>query len=109
MATYFADTSFWIGLSSKRDQHHHRALAWHQFVIRTRSTILTTEAIFLEWLNALADLSSRRVAAESCLRARADASIEVAPFQAASWIDGHVGWNAEARLRIDNSRWQNRL
>ena len=81
MATYFADTSFWIGLSSKRDQHHHRAAAWHQFVIRTRSTIMTTEAVLLEWLNALSDVSTRRIAAESYLRVRGDARIEVVPFQ----------------------------
>lgn len=82
MATYFADTSFWIGLSSKRDQHHHRAVAWHQFVIRNRSTIVTTEAVLLEWLNALSDVSTRRIAAESYLRVRADARIEVVPLQA---------------------------
>jgi predicted nucleic acid-binding protein len=82
VATYFADTSFWIGLSSKRDQHHHRAFAWHQFVIRTRSTIVTTEAVLLEWLNALSDVSTRRIAAESYLRVRADARIEVLPLQA---------------------------
>jgi predicted nucleic acid-binding protein len=54
VATYFADTSLWIGLSSKRDQHHHRAIVWHEWVIRTSSTILTTEAVLLEWewLNA---------------------------------------------------------
>lgn len=82
MATYFADTSFWIGLSSKRDQHHHRAIAWHQFVIRTASNIVTTEAVLLEWLNALSDVSTRRIAAESYLRVRGDARIEVVPLQA---------------------------
>ena len=82
MATYFADTSFWLGLSSKRDQHHERAVVWHQFVIRTRSTIVTTEAVLLEWLNAMSDVSTRRVAAESYLRVRADARIEVVPIQA---------------------------
>jgi predicted nucleic acid-binding protein len=82
VATYFADTSFWIGLSSKRDQHHQAAVACHQFVTRTESTIVTTEAILLEWLNAMSDVSTRRVAAESYLRVRADARIEVVPIQA---------------------------
>ena len=63
MASYFADTSFWIGLSSKREQHHQRAVAWYQFVIRTRSIIVTTEAVLLEWLDALSDVSTRRIAA----------------------------------------------
>jgi hypothetical protein len=82
VATYFADTSFWIGLSSKRDQHHLRAVAWHQFVIRTRSMIVTTEAVLVEWLNALSDVSTRRIAAESYLRVRGDARIDVVPLQA---------------------------
>ena len=86
MATYFADTSFWIGLSRKRDQHHGRAVAWHQFVIRTKGSILTTEAVLLEWLNAMSDVSTRRIAAESCLRARSDARIEVVPFNAESML-----------------------
>lgn len=81
MAAYFADTSFWIGLSRKRDQHHGDAMAWPQFVIGTRSTILTTEAVLLEWLNAMSDVSTRWIAAESYLRIRADARIEVVPFQ----------------------------
>ncbi len=36
----------------------------------------------MEWLNAMSDVSTRRIAAESCLRARADPRIEVVPFQA---------------------------
>lgn len=82
MARYFADTSFWVGLSRQRDQHRQRALAWYQLVIRTKSTIVTTEAVLLEWLNAMSDVSTRLIAAESCLRARADARIEVVPFDA---------------------------
>ena len=58
MAGYFADTSFWIGLSSKRDEHHQRAVAWQQFVARTRSTLVTTDAVLLEWLNAMSDVTT---------------------------------------------------
>ena len=89
MATFFADTSFWIGLSSKRDQFHHRAVAWYRFAVQTRSTIMTTEAVFLEWLNALSDVSTRRNAAEGYLRVRADARIEVVPLQA-EWMDSAI-------------------
>lgn len=52
-----------IGLSSKRDQHHQRAVARNQFDLRTRSTIVTTEAVLLEWLNALSEVNTRRIAA----------------------------------------------
>ena len=81
MGTYFADTSFWIALSSKRDQHHTRAVAWSQFVVRIGSIIVTTEAVLWEWLNALSDSSSRLVAAEGYRRYHADVRIEVVPFQ----------------------------
>jgi predicted nucleic acid-binding protein len=43
--------------------------------------IVTTEAVLLEWLNALSDVSTRRIAAESYVRVRADARIEVVPLQ----------------------------
>ena len=81
MAAYFADTSFWMALSRKRDQSNRHAVAWNQFVIRTRSSIVTTEAVLWEWLNGLSDASTRGVAAEGYRRAHADARVEVVPFQ----------------------------
>ena len=81
MAAYFADTSFWMALSRKRDQYHQHAVAWNQFVIRTRSSIVTTEAVLWEWLNGFSDASARGVAAEGYRRAHADARIEVVPFE----------------------------
>jgi uncharacterized protein len=82
VADYFADTSFWMALSRKRDQHNRHAVAWNQFVIRTGSSIVTTEAVLWEWLNGLSDASTRGVAAEGYRRAHTDARIEVVPFQA---------------------------
>ncbi len=82
MATYFADTSFWVALSNKRDQHHARALAWSQHVLSTQALILTTEPVLWEWMNALADVATRKMAAEGYRRLRRDRSVEVAPFRA---------------------------
>jgi hypothetical protein len=81
VATYFADTSFWTALSRKRDQYHRRAVAWNQFVIRSKGTIVTTEAVLWEWLNALSEARTRSIAAEGYRRAHLDARIEVVPFQ----------------------------
>ncbi len=81
MATYFADTSYWMALSRKRDQYNRNAAAWNRFVIRTGSVIVTTEAVLWEWLNAFSDVSTRAVAAEGYRRAHADARIEAVPFQ----------------------------
>ena len=85
MAGYFADTSFWIALSSKRDQYHAQAIAWHAAVMRSGSRIVTTEAVLWEWLNALADATTRATAAEGYRRAHADKRVEVVPFD-----PGHI-------------------
>ena len=81
MAAYFADTSFWIGLSRKRDEHHPRAVAWQQFLARTRRTLVTTDAVLLEWLNAMSDVTTRRMAVTSCLRILSDSRIAVVPME----------------------------
>ena len=80
MASYFADTSFWIALSSKRDQYRSQAIAWHEVVIRSHLRIVTTEAVLWEWLNALASSTTRATAAEGYRRAHADKLVEVVPF-----------------------------
>jgi predicted nucleic acid-binding protein len=79
VAAYFADASFWIALSSKRDQYHAQAIAWHAAVTRSGSKIVTTEAVW-EWLNALADTTTRAIAAEGYRRAHADIRVEVVSF-----------------------------
>ncbi len=81
MATFFADTSFWIAISSKRDQYHSQAVVWQQSLVRTASRIVTTEAVLWEWLNALSDATMRSIAAEGYRRVHADPQIEVGPFQ----------------------------
>ena len=80
MATWFADTSFWIALLSKRDQYHSHAIAWHAAAMRSGSRIVTTEFVLWEWLNALADTTTRVIAAEGYSRVHADRRVEVVPF-----------------------------
>jgi hypothetical protein len=81
VGTCFADTSFWIAISRRHDQYHQRAVAWHQFVLRNKVPLVTTEAVLWEWLNALSHASTRAIAAEGYRRTRADSHIEVVPFQ----------------------------
>lgn len=80
MAAYFADTSFWVALSRKRDQYHSRAVAWHEAATRSGCGIVTTEAVLWEWLNALADTTTRATAVEGYRRVHADKRVEVVPF-----------------------------
>lgn len=82
MATWLADTSFWIALSSKRDHYHPRAVAWSQYVVRNQHTIVTTEAVLWEWMNALSDAATQRLAAEGYRTCHGDARIGVFPFRA---------------------------
>jgi len=77
---YFVDTSFWIALVRKRDQYHARAVAWYQFLVRSQSTLVTTEAVLWEWLNALSNGPTRAIAAEGYRRAHADPNITVVSF-----------------------------
>ena len=78
---YFADTAWWIAISRKRDQYHQRALAWYQFIIRSESSIVTTEAVLWEWLNAFCAPDARRIASAGYRRAHEDAKVDVAPFE----------------------------
>lgn len=80
METYFADTSFWIALSSRRDQYHARAVLWRLELARTRGRLVTTEAVLWEWLNALAETGTRTVAIEGYRRVHADPRIQVVSF-----------------------------
>jgi uncharacterized protein len=77
---YFADTSFWIALSSKRDQYHARAVAWSLSLIQRQSTLVTSEAVLWEWMNALSDAPTRRFVAEGYRRCQIDPQIEIVPF-----------------------------
>jgi predicted nucleic acid-binding protein len=81
-AAYFADTSFWIALSHKSDEHHGRASDWSRYLIQKDASILTTEAVLWEWMNALADSGTRRTTAEGYRRCHQDPHIEVVPLAA---------------------------
>jgi uncharacterized protein len=81
--TYFADTSIWIALSSRRDRFHERALAWQRSLTSSQSRIVTTEPVLWEWLNAFAKPPMRWMAAEGYRRMRADKSIVVISASAA--------------------------
>ena len=73
----FADASFWIALSSRRDQLHRSAIAWRQHLVRSDGLLITTEPVLWEWLNGLADTTTRGVAAEGYRRCHRDNRDEV--------------------------------
>ena len=79
---YFADTAFWIALFRSRDQYHQNALAWQGYLLKSGASIITTEAVCWEWLNALSGAGTRRAAAHGFERVRRDPRIEIVPYSA---------------------------
>jgi len=79
---YFADTCFWIALSSRRDRYHARAFRWSQHSTRAKVALVMTEVVLWEWLNALSDPDTRGTAAEGYRRCHRDPRIEVVPPRA---------------------------
>ena len=75
----FADTYFFIARLWPRDAHHARAIAWGDYLLRTRRAVLTTEAVLWELLNAFAARKTRGLAYEAYRAIHADPSIEVIP------------------------------
>jgi predicted nucleic acid-binding protein len=76
----FADTSFWIALCSKRDQFHAAAVVWARHCAARKDDVVTTEAVLWEWLNAMADSTTRATAAEGYRRVHRDPQIVVVAF-----------------------------
>lgn len=85
MASYFADTTFWIAIVDRRDSLHARAIEWSQSRI---DRIVTTEAVLLETVNAMSRPTWREkvVALVNHLAMRAD--VEIVPFSDALWSQG---------------------
>jgi predicted nucleic acid-binding protein len=76
----FADASFWIALSSRRDQYHNSALLWARHLTARQDSVVTTEAVLWEWLNAMAHSTTRATAAEGYRRTHRDPQIDVVAF-----------------------------
>lgn len=83
----FADTYFFIARLWPRDQHHARAVAWEQYLLRNQLKVVTTEAVLWEILNALSHRRTRRLALDAYRAIHADPSIEVIGFDSAPTTD----------------------
>src|SRR5438067_12579659 len=77
----FADTAFWVAMTWRDDQHHQRAMTWVQWLDKEGARVVTTEAVFWEWLNAVADPETRATAAAGYRELHKEFGITVVPFQ----------------------------
>jgi hypothetical protein len=73
----FLDTAYAIALASPRDQHHPRAMQMAVELERSRTRLITTQAILLEIGNALAKFKYRQAACQLLESLEQDPSVEV--------------------------------
>jgi predicted nucleic acid-binding protein len=78
----FADTSFWIALVVKQDEHHHCAQAWSKAV---SGRMITTRAVLLETANALSRPAWRSLAISLIEQLERRSDIEIAPLSDSLW------------------------
>ncbi len=93
MTPVFADTSYFLALLGRADQHHKQAVAWSRVL---RRPLLTTEYIVLEVGNNLIRGTDRALFVEFFARLGADRRTEVVPASA-EWLKAGVNLFA-ARL-----------
>jgi predicted nucleic acid-binding protein len=77
MKQIFADTSYWIGLVSPRDQIHQKVIKITQQLSSVR--LLTTEMVLVELLNSFSDSPFRRAVAGMVLKLRNDRNVRIVP------------------------------
>jgi predicted nucleic acid-binding protein len=77
----FADTYFFIARLWPRDPLHTRAVAWEQYVLRHGLTLLTTEAVLWELLNAFCSHVTRRQAIRAYNAIHAEPAIDTLDFE----------------------------
>ncbi len=78
----FADAAFWIALTNRRDQYHTHALLWSRHLAAAGVTVVTTEGILWEWMNAFAAAPTRGIAVEGYRRCHQDPQVRVVAFSA---------------------------
>jgi len=90
----FADTAYWIALTNPFDQHHDAAVQCSSSLGRAR--ILTTDAVLIEFLNALAEKGPhiRGAAIRTVEAILNNPQVTVLPQSRSSFIKGFAFYKA---------------
>jgi predicted nucleic acid-binding protein len=90
----FADTAYWIALTNPFDQHHDSAVQCSSSLGRAR--ILTTDAVLIEFLNALAEKGPhiRGAAIQTVETIQNNPWVTVLPQSRSSFIKGFALYKA---------------
>ena len=96
MRTVFADTAYWIAITSRTDRHHQQARALRQSLPPVQ--LVTTDAVLLEFLAFFAGGGAliRRVAAQTVRGLANLPNVELLPLTRSLFLDGLALY--EARL-----------
>ncbi len=94
MRRVFADTAYWIALTNPFDQHHDAAVQCSSSLGRAR--ILTTDAVLIEFLNALAEKGPhiRGAAIRTVEAILNNPQVTVLPQSRSSFIKGFAFYKA---------------
>lgn len=76
----FVDTSYIVALFNPRDIHHQRALEIAETIADSQTPLMTTDAIFIEVLDGLSKLSTRKLAFRVIHELQQDSEIEMIPI-----------------------------
>ena len=80
MDSLFLDTSFAIALSSRRDQHHQRAVELAAELRNSGTSLVTTVPVVIEIGNSLARQSFRAAAVSLIRSLHADSNVTIHPI-----------------------------
>lgn len=87
MTVAFADTGFYVAAASRRDAHHHQAMA---AIARTDLRVVTTEFVLIEVANIYCRAATRQVVLELIARMRSDTRTGIIPASASLFANGLV-------------------
>ena len=93
----FVDTSFLLALAIQDDELHDRAMAWRKSAV---GSLVTTEFVFLEFLDAMAKPGDKELALQAVEILRNTSAVEIIPLST-SLLDEGISW---MRLHDDKGR-----
>jgi hypothetical protein len=86
MSEVFVDTVGWLALANKADGLHEAAQAWMLSHRDSSVTLVTSELVLVEFLNAMAHTSGRLIAAGFAARVLASSETVVEPMSHAEFV-----------------------
>ena len=88
MSKVFVDTAAWLALVNKDDDLHDQAIQVKQRLQAERSSLITTDFIFLEVADALATAKFRRITITYIQRLRELANLNILPVSEGLYSQG---------------------